>query len=50
VLSSRPEYFDAGLVVAFEQPIELAGDDAADRDGSGAALLPAMTLQRLPEQ
>jgi len=29
VLSSRPEYFDAGLVVAFEQPVELAGDDAA---------------------
>ena len=29
MLSSRPEYFDAGLVVALQQPEQLAGDDAA---------------------
>jgi hypothetical protein len=29
VVSSRSEYFDAGLVVALQQPEQLAGDDAA---------------------
>jgi hypothetical protein len=41
VLSSRPEYIDAGLVVALQQPEQLAGDDAAQAPlgvASGLAL------------
>ena len=29
MLSSRPEDLDAGLVVAFQEPVQLAGDDAS---------------------
>jgi hypothetical protein len=39
VLSSGAEDFDAGLVVALQQPVQLAGDDAAEAPLGVAAAL-----------
>jgi hypothetical protein len=39
VLSSCPEDFDSGLVVAFQQPEQLAGDDALEAPLGVAAAL-----------
>jgi hypothetical protein len=41
VLSSGPEDFDAWLVVAFQQPEQLASDDAAQAPLDVARLLPS---------
>jgi hypothetical protein len=39
VLSSGAEDFDAGLVVVFEQPVQLPGDDASEASFGVAAAL-----------
>jgi hypothetical protein len=41
VLSSRPEDLDAGVVVAFQQPEQLAGDDAPQ---AAFGVAPALAL------